>query len=345
MRKVVAVLVGLLLLALAPLVLPITGVVWGVLTLRSTRNANGERAGRRRWAVVAIVGSLVFAALVWPRMGGAGDSDEVAGTPSSTTTSPTSSITPPSTPTSPLTSVASTPVETPADEVAATQAATSSAPPERSDAGVSAASGLVPVVGIVDGDTIRVRIDGRTERVRVIGIDTPELSGDECYARQASSKMQSLAQSRSVRLEVDPTQDDRDRYDRLLRHVFLADGKSAAEVLIAGGFGREYTYAADYRYQDQYRAAEATARSTSKGMWGERLRRWPGRRQRRRTETGRLHAETRAACDGEGPGTCIGQLLHQGQHQRRGRADLSRARRPVLRQDEDHGEQGREVVL
>ncbi|WP_284304014.1 thermonuclease family protein [Mobilicoccus caccae] len=123
-------------------------------------------------------------------------------------------------------------------------------------------------MSIVDGDTIRVRIDGRTERVRVIGIDTPELSGDECYARQASSKMQSLAQSRSVRLEADPTQDDRDRYDRLLRHVFLADGRSAAEVLIAGGFGREYTYAADYRYQDQHRAAEVTARSTSKGMWG-----------------------------------------------------------------------------
>ena len=64
----------------------------------------------------------------------------------------------------------------------------------------------------------RVRVDGRTERVRVIGIDTPERTGagaPECFAQQAASAMQSLAQSRSVALEADPTQADRDRHGRL----------------------------------------------------------------------------------------------------------------------------------
>ncbi|MGB7820236.1 MAG: thermonuclease family protein [Ornithinibacter sp.] len=129
------------------------------------------------------------------------------------------------------------------------------------------AAGLVAVTGVVDGDTIKVRVDGRTERIRIIGIDTPELKGDECYARQAASRMQSLVQSKSVRLVRDPTQADRDRYDRLLRHVTLPDGRQVAEILIAGGFGEEYTYDAAYAGQAAYRAAEESAREAGKGIW------------------------------------------------------------------------------
>lgn len=128
-------------------------------------------------------------------------------------------------------------------------------------------SGLVPVVGVVDGDTIKVSAGGRTERVRVIGIDTPELRGGECYAQQASSKMQSLVQSKKVRLVRDPSQSNRDRYDRLLRHVQLADGRQVAQLLIAGGFGEEYTYDRAYAGQAAYRAAERAAREAGKGIW------------------------------------------------------------------------------
>lgn len=131
----------------------------------------------------------------------------------------------------------------------------------------SASPQVWPVVGITDGDTIRVRVAGRTERVRLIGIDTPELAGAECFAREAASAMQSLTQSRSVALEADPTQADRDRHGRLLRHVVLPDGRLAAQVLIAGGYGREYTYAADYRHQSAFRSAQAQARGAARGIW------------------------------------------------------------------------------
>lgn len=80
--------------------------------------------------------------------------------------------------------------------------------------------------------------------------------------------MQSLVQSRSVRLQADPTQSDRDKYDRSLRYVFTADGVDVAQTLIAGGFGREYTYAAPYRLQGQFRSAQAGAKSTCSGLWG-----------------------------------------------------------------------------
>lgn len=115
--------------------------------------------------------------------------------------------------------------------------------------------------------TLRVSVDGRTERVRVIGIDTPELRRRECYAQQASSKMQSLVQSKSVVLEADSSQADRDRYGRLLRHVKLTDGRLVAELLIRGGYGREYTYDNAYRYQDRYVAAERAAEGAGKGIW------------------------------------------------------------------------------
>ncbi|WP_299444978.1 thermonuclease family protein [uncultured Phycicoccus sp.] len=141
----------------------------------------------------------------------------------------------------------------------------SSPSPTRSPASTSGA--LVAVAGIVDGDTIKVRIGGTTQRVRVIGIDTPELRNDECYAQQAASKMQSLVQGKQVALERDPTQSNRDRYDRLLRHVALADGRRVAEILLAGGFGEEYTYDKPYSRQQQYRAAEADARNAGRGIW------------------------------------------------------------------------------
>jgi micrococcal nuclease len=126
---------------------------------------------------------------------------------------------------------------------------------------------LLAVAGVTDGDTIKVRVNGTTERIRVIGIDTPELNPRECYAQQAASRMQSLVQSTSVRLTADPTQADRDRYGRLLRHVWLADGRSVAQLLIAGGYGVEYTYDKPYAGQAAYRSAQASAKSAHLGIW------------------------------------------------------------------------------
>ena len=265
MQVVVGLIVIVIAIALSPWLLPIAGLVWGVKTLRSSEHSGNTK--RRGLAVASVVGSLAFAGAVWPGLG-SGSEEEVVAEPAAATTPTASATTASPSPTVTAASPTAVPSTTPSELSETVSAASVS--PSAGDAAVDAAvaAALVPVVGIVDGDTIKVSIDGRTERVRVIGIDTPELAGGECYAQQASSKMQSLAQSRSVRLEADPSQDDRDRYDRLLRHVFLDDGRSAAEVLIAGGFGREYTYAADYRYQSSYRAAEAAARAGDRGLWG-----------------------------------------------------------------------------
>ncbi len=83
-----------------------------------------------------------------------------------------------------------------------------------------------PVVIVIDGDTIKVNISGRVERIRFIGKDTPETKHPskpvECYGPEATLAMKKLVGGKRVYLVADPTQGDRDRYGRLLRyHLFL----------------------------------------------------------------------------------------------------------------------------
>jgi micrococcal nuclease len=131
-----------------------------------------------------------------------------------------------------------------------------------------AAGDPVKVVSVPDGDTIVVRVGEGTERVRVIGLDTPEIGSEECFAVEAAREARALVQGRTVLLSADPTQDDRDRYGRVLRHVTMADGRSMAQVLIAGGFGREYTYDRPYAGRAEHRSAQAAARQGRLGIWG-----------------------------------------------------------------------------
>ena len=127
---------------------------------------------------------------------------------------------------------------------------------------------LYPVVSVADGDTVTVSIDGVRERVRLIGIDAPELgSPGECFGREAADRAAALLTGTSVQLIADDTQDDRDRYGRLLRYVVLADGTMVNGTLVRDGDAREYTYDEPYRYQQQFRGLEDEAQSAGAGIW------------------------------------------------------------------------------
>jgi endonuclease YncB( thermonuclease family) len=97
------------------------------------------------------------------------------------------------------------------------------------------------VTRVVDGDTVDVRLDGgRAERVRVLGIDTPE-RGD-CGSAAATAATRQLAGGRHVTLVGDATQDTRDRYGRLLAYVWLPGGRDLGYRLVATGHARVYVY-------------------------------------------------------------------------------------------------------
>lgn len=129
-----------------------------------------------------------------------------------------------------------------------------------------------PVTAVVDGDTVRVVMNGQEVTLRLIGIDTPESVDPrrpiECYGLEASNKMKELVLGKSVALEADESQSERDKYGRLLRYIFLTDGTFINKVMIDEGFAYEYTYDVPYLYQEQFRIAQTNAEKNSKGLWG-----------------------------------------------------------------------------
>ncbi len=127
------------------------------------------------------------------------------------------------------------------------------------------------VVRVVDGDTIVVDMEGTQEKLRLIGIDTPETVDPrravQCFGEEASHEAKRLLEGARVRVVNDASQDTRDKYGRLLAYVFLEDGTFYNEHMIEAGFAHEYTYRVPYQYQKEFRAAEARAESAQRGLW------------------------------------------------------------------------------
>lgn len=128
------------------------------------------------------------------------------------------------------------------------------------------------VVRVVDGDTVDVLLeDSRRERLRLIGMDTPELYDPrkpvQCFAREASARAHELLDGQRVSIEGDPSQDTRDRYGRLLAYLWLDDATLFNLRMIAEGYAHEYTYHLPYRYQAEFKEAERQAREQQRGLW------------------------------------------------------------------------------
>ena len=120
------------------------------------------------------------------------------------------------------------------------------------------------VTQVIDGDTIT--IEGNY-RVRYIGIDTPEVYPKlEAYGIEAWEANRRLVEGKEVRLERDVTETD--KYDRLLRYVYVGDVLVNAE-LVRQGLAEAKAYPPDTKYQDYLEKLEAEARLVGRGMWAK----------------------------------------------------------------------------
>ena len=125
----------------------------------------------------------------------------------------------------------------------------------------------------VDGDTIAVNMNGSVETVRMIGVDTPETHKPktpvQCYgpAAAAYTKNSISAAGGRVRLVSDSLSTDRDRYDRLLRYVYLTNGQLLEDNLIKSGYGFYYPYF-PFSKAAQFAADQQLAMTAHKGLWG-----------------------------------------------------------------------------
>lgn len=130
------------------------------------------------------------------------------------------------------------------------------------------------VLRVADGDTIHINYNGKDEKVRFIGLDTPETKDPrkpiQCFGREATAKMTEFAENKNVRLEFDKTQGERDKYGRILAFVYSEDNKNLAYEMIRQGYGNEYTYNSNpYKYQNEFKEAARKAREENKGLWAE----------------------------------------------------------------------------
>lgn len=166
------------------------------------------------------------------------------------TNTPTATLTPTPTPTATLTrtptptaTLTSTPTNTPTTKPSVTPTLTAQ---------------LAQVTRVIDGDTIEVAVNGQTFTLRYIGIDCVEVSAEATAANRA------LVEGKTVRLEKDVSETD--RYERLLRYVWVGDVMVNAE-LVRLGFATAKAYPPDVRHQATFAQLELEARSAARGLW------------------------------------------------------------------------------
>lgn len=128
------------------------------------------------------------------------------------------------------------------------------------------------VVSVTDGDTIKVQINENIETVRIVNMNTPESVDPrkpvECLGKEASELIEGLVLGKVVNLEIDETQTERDRYNRLLRFVFLEDGTDVGLEMIKLGYAHSTPYGnSPHKYMDLYESSEQEAKDKQLGLW------------------------------------------------------------------------------
>lgn len=124
------------------------------------------------------------------------------------------------------------------------------------------------LVRITDGDTIVVEVDGQRERVRLIGIDTPETKhsprGPEPFADEATNALRSLLADSPLTLRLDA--EERDRYGRLLAYVYVGEEFVNAQM-VRQGWARALRIPPNVRHAKELERLASEARRAQRGLW------------------------------------------------------------------------------
>jgi len=140
-----------------------------------------------------------------------------------------------------------------------------------SNESLTASPNSATLKGVVDGDTIDIAIGGKTERVRLIGINTPETKhptkGVECYGPEASAYTEQLL-PKGTKLRVERDVEARDKYGRLLLYVYIANSKVFVNMdLVMNGYARPMVFEPNTAHKADFAQAATQAELRNVGLW------------------------------------------------------------------------------
>ncbi len=131
----------------------------------------------------------------------------------------------------------------------------------------------VQILRVVDGDTLDILENGTEEKLRLLGINTPEIVDPrkpvQCFGKEASALAKNLLpEGTEVSLVRDKKADVQDKYGRQLGYIFLPDGTNFNQLMIESGFAHEYTYMdQSYFFQKDFKNSEKSAQDMKIGLW------------------------------------------------------------------------------
>jgi micrococcal nuclease len=126
----------------------------------------------------------------------------------------------------------------------------------------------VKIERVVDGDTLEILLNGKKEKLRLIGVDTPETKKPNTpimfYGEEAAQYTKKRLEKKTVELEWDV--DRKDQYDRLLAYVWI-EGELFNRTLVSEGYARIATFPPNVKYVDKFKKDQEDARQKQKGLW------------------------------------------------------------------------------
>ena len=123
------------------------------------------------------------------------------------------------------------------------------------------------VVRVHDGDTVSVMIGRKRERVRLIGIDAPEL-GQVPWGRKAKKHLEELLDRSGWTVELEPDVEKRDKYGRLLAYLWTKDGRLINLEMINHGYAVLFTFPPNVKHVKELTEGQRRARELGLGIWG-----------------------------------------------------------------------------
>ena len=134
----------------------------------------------------------------------------------------------------------------------------------------------IKLLKIYDGDTILVSLNGKKEKIRFTGINTPEIAHpkfhkkSEYFGNKAKNHLKNILKKHKIsKLEFDVKK--RDKYQRMLAYIFLENGKMLNELMVENGYAYTYNFPPNSKYKALFDTAETYAKNKHLGIWKNKI--------------------------------------------------------------------------